>query len=451
MSFRLAAVLATLGASALLATPAMATFPGNGNGRVAYSGLHDGKTGIFTVKADGTDTQLLIAGNVFDPAWAPHGEQIAWENWGQIGLVRTDGTGWTMLTDRSEIDFAQDPAWSPDGTKIAFAGQNWGDYYYGSSADIYVVDVDGTDVHKVTDTPNDWESEPAWSPDGTRIAFTSPTWSSTSYSNDIYTVKPDGSDRKNLTKGGFNRSPNWSPDGARLVFARSGFGGAGVVSTIAADGTDYRDLFQVGETPVYSPDGTQILFNRALPYPAFTNALVTMPVDGGTLRSLTAAADFANQPDWQALQVAPDYTSPLPVLGTLETAPPDATAALKAYVSALLGKVRGALRKAGLGDLARGVVLTQAVPSAGTLQIDLLGTTARASAAAKKKRLKVLATGRATAKKAGKLKVRVRATKAGRKAIKKAKRVRLTLRVSFKAKGSPKITRSTKITLKRKK
>ena len=94
------------------------------------------------------------------------------------------------------------------------------------------------------------------------------------------------------------------------------------------------------------------------------------------------------QPDWQALQATPDYSSPAPVVpgGHAST---DAGAALRAYVAGVLGKAAKALRKAGLAGLVRGVQITQPAPSAGTLTIDLLGSSAGASAAAKKKKLRI--------------------------------------------------------------
>ena len=439
---------ATLCVCAVLAPPALATFPGKANGRIAYAGMHDGKNGLFTINPDGSDVRTLVQGFLYDPAWAPHGEQVAWETWSQIGLVKSDGSGWTMLTDKTEIDFAQDPTWSPDGTKLAFVGQDYDSspYYsgYGSSSEIYTIDVDGTNLRKVTDTGDVYESSPSWSPDGTRIAYTAPTFAPMSYSHDVYTIRPDGTDRVNLTKGGWNESPNWAPDSSRIVFNRSG-----VISTMSADGSDHRSLGWGGGEPVYSPDGTTILFGLATPYPDYTLSLVTMPVGGGALKTLTAPTDISMHPDWQPLQAAPDYSNTAPVVpgGRPST---DAGAALRAYVAGVLGKTAKALRKAGLAGLVRGVQVTQPAPSAGTLTIDLLGAGAGASAAAKKK-LRIHATGRATAKKPGKLKVRVKATKAGRKALKRAKRMKMQLRVTFKPKGAAKVTRSTKVILKRRK
>ena len=73
--------------------------------------------------------------------------------------MRADGTDETRLTTNPAED--REPAWSPDGTKIAF---------FRAASGIYVMDADGTGVTLVTPTPGRI-GLPAWSPDGTKIAF----------------------------------------------------------------------------------------------------------------------------------------------------------------------------------------------------------------------------------------------------------------------------------------
>ena len=79
-----------------------------------------------------------------------------------------------------------DPAWSPDGTRIAFGSNRDGD------RDIYVMDADGGNVQQLTDDPES-DRDPAWSPDGTRIAFTR--------NGDIYVMDADGGNVQLLTDG----------------------------------------------------------------------------------------------------------------------------------------------------------------------------------------------------------------------------------------------------------
>jgi Tol biopolymer transport system component len=112
---------------------------------------------------------------------------------------------------------AQEPAryddlfatWSPDGGTIAFTSNRTGD------PEIYVVGADGTNVTRLTATPGR-DAHPAFSPDGTRIAFQSPRDGGHTR---IFLMDLDGSDQRAITSNtGFCGVPVWSPDGARLAF-----------------------------------------------------------------------------------------------------------------------------------------------------------------------------------------------------------------------------------------
>ena len=84
----------------------------------------------------------------------------------------------TRLSDGTAGD--SDPAWSPDGNRIAFKSDR------GGNTDIYVMHADGTDITRLTNTATG-AREPAWSPDGSRIAFTS-----LGGNYDIYVMNADG-------------------------------------------------------------------------------------------------------------------------------------------------------------------------------------------------------------------------------------------------------------------
>lgn len=127
-----------------------------------------------------------------------------------IHVMRADGTGQRHLVSLgTEIYFnAQAPAWSPDGSKIAY--ESFDDF------DIHIINVDGTGRFRLTH--NDGiDRVPTWSPGGTRIAFTS--------SHNLYVIGADGSGQVRLTDegliGGGAWSPSWSPDGTRIAFSSS--------------------------------------------------------------------------------------------------------------------------------------------------------------------------------------------------------------------------------------
>ena len=96
------------------------------------------------------------------------------------------------------------PAWSPDGTRIAFSRREADSYYY----DIYVMDADGSDPVNLTNGAPPSDLTPTWSPDGTRIAFQS----SRVAPYEIYVMNADGTGQVDLTNTSAKESwPVWSP------------------------------------------------------------------------------------------------------------------------------------------------------------------------------------------------------------------------------------------------
>jgi Tol biopolymer transport system component/outer membrane protein OmpA-like peptidoglycan-associated protein len=101
-----------------------------------------------------------------------------------------------------------DPAWSPDGSRIAFQSDRDGD------PDVYVMNADGSDVRQLTNSPG-FDGAPSWSPDGTRIAFASERTGN----SDVFVMGADGSGQTPITQTpGFDSRPAWSPDGSRIAF-----------------------------------------------------------------------------------------------------------------------------------------------------------------------------------------------------------------------------------------
>ena len=143
----------------------------------------------------------------------------------------------------------EDPAWSPDGTRIAFVSNRAGPF------DVYVMNADGSGQTRLTFEVVD-AHHPAWSPDGTRIAF-----DGNNPSQDIVVVNANGSGR-HIVAGGDNiqNGPAWTADGARIVF-RDFSQGTGL-SSVAADGTGRAPLIADAAQPDVSPDGARVAFVR---------------------------------------------------------------------------------------------------------------------------------------------------------------------------------------------
>lgn len=247
---------------------------------------------------------LGIAGLVraWDPAAPPTpasedqgavGEKIAYRYNGVIGVIDADGGEVRWLPTR-RAGLALDPAWSPDGTRIAFSGAEFTVVEREGRDDlgiddrgIYVINADGTDLVRLTPSrlpssrrifPED--TLPAWSPDGTRIAFlrTYP-----SGNEEIYTMNADGSGLRPLTDEAQEQISAerlaWSPDGSEVIVSTDlpnpsddstrwyGFDAIDVDSSqrrqvagpilLPPDDPTIRT-----KAPILSPDGTRVAFVR---------------------------------------------------------------------------------------------------------------------------------------------------------------------------------------------
>jgi Tol biopolymer transport system component len=167
----------------------------------------------------------------------------------QIVTVNGDGTAMTPLTDLPTNQFH--PAWSPDGSRIAFDAQS--DV---GEMQIRVMDADGSNLQVLTEGPG-WNYLPAWSPDAARIAFVS----NRDGNNEIYVMNADGSGQERLTTGEEeDLSPTWSPDGAGIAF-QSNRDGFNRIYLMKVDGSSVTRLTgSEGFDPAWSADGTRIAF-----------------------------------------------------------------------------------------------------------------------------------------------------------------------------------------------
>ena len=177
------------------------------------------------VNADGTDDQPFPAAPRHQPVLSPDGSKFAYidyipPGYSQIFVRNIDGSGARQLTGGEGPGSGRyDPDWSPDGGKIAFTGP-------GPGTDIHVMNSDGTNQTRLLNsvTMSGWD--PSWSPDGAKIAFTS---GSGGGQYDVFVINSDGSGLVNLTDNYVgppdytridDEEPAWSPDGTRIAFLR---------------------------------------------------------------------------------------------------------------------------------------------------------------------------------------------------------------------------------------
>ncbi len=130
-----------------------------------------------------------------------------------IWVMHPDGTGQTNLNNTPELN-EWAPAWSPDGTRIAYIE---GDNY---SNRIMVMNADGTGQAPIVPTPF-FQFGPTWSADGTQIAFTRQVEGQVITTQfDILVINVDGTGETNLTNSDYDEiDAAWSPDGSKIAFA----------------------------------------------------------------------------------------------------------------------------------------------------------------------------------------------------------------------------------------
>ena len=208
------------------------------------------------------------------------GTRSVWN--GDIYVVNADGTERTRLTRNPAEEFS--PAWSPDGTKIAFSR------FTGSRFQIFVMNADGSGAVQLT-FADAAATGAAWSPDGTRIAFTR-----CGDSCDVYVMDADGRNVRRLTYGDppGDESPTWSPDGRSIAFAD--IDGIFAISPGGGAWSRVTDGPADDASPAWSPTGSEIAFDSSRGL--FNGDIYVVSVTGKGMRQLTDSAPLDTHPAW---------------------------------------------------------------------------------------------------------------------------------------------------------
>ena len=233
----------------------------------------------------------------YDPAWSPDGRCLAMtrggyptgSHWYADVLVRRDTRSLAIPGGMSSISGS--PSWAPDGRRLVVVGYQWNDggglYIQGVGTKTDVA-LTPEDQDPTTATPDD---DPAWSPDGSTIAFVRHTRRAPHVS--IYLIRPDGTKLRRLTTLEADY-PTWSPDSKELAFETGGR-----IAVANADGSGLRFLTSPTGSdtdPAWSPGGSAIAFVRFPTKAARIAEVWIMRLDGSDQRLVIKNGE---QPAWK--------------------------------------------------------------------------------------------------------------------------------------------------------
>ncbi len=313
----------TATATRVVDTPTLATTPlpvstplGGGSGQIAFASERSGLPQIYLSNIDGTNVKALtsLQDGACQPAWSPDGKllvfispcpkrgdffETAYTN-SSLYLMNADGSNITQLTNVPGADF--DPAWSPDGKRIAFASMRDG------KKQIYVLETVSLAVTRLTDTGTGIEtSQPAWSPNGKWIAYMVKRLGT----YQIWVMDNTGQKNEQIVRSGlelWDFNPIWSPDGTFVLFSQrrsSGFSPPWLMSVqypVTGEAVRLSQFPSPIEDVEYSPDGLWLIA-EGMDAEGKNRDIYFMTVTAGNRTRLTdhEAVDF--DPAWRPLQI----------------------------------------------------------------------------------------------------------------------------------------------------
>ncbi|MBD0329668.1 MAG: PD40 domain-containing protein [Thermoleophilia bacterium] len=277
---------------------------------LVFTGFRSGRPGdVYVIRRNGRAERRLTTTPQHEdtPRWSPDGSRIAFvrhvDEVPQLFVMNVDGSGVRRLTTAREPSFA--PTWSPDALRIAFTRGR--DSVIGSDAlgddrravgvsqdtrpsEIHVLDLESGGETQLTH--NDAiDTQPAWSPDGQLIAFTSDRTGTGA--QQIFVMRPDGTAQRKLTDepvSFFNElRPAWTRDGSAIAFVSERHPPLGntEIYAVDADGGNVRRVtfndFH-DDWPAWAPDGELAIARGRT---SFRPEVWVMSPDGSLARKLT--------------------------------------------------------------------------------------------------------------------------------------------------------------------
>jgi Tol biopolymer transport system component len=303
-------VTATLDSTAV----PLATLTGGGSGQIAFASSRSGVPQIYLINLDLTGLTPLtnMDEGACQPSWSPDGSQIVFispcKTRGEffnniytnssLYVMNADGSGQKPLTIVPGSDF--DPAWSPDGKRIAFTSLRDG------KKDIYVLTLESEAIVRLTTVSSDIQenSQPSWSPFGNLIAYTVKRFGA----YQIWVMSDTGQGNTQIVRSGqqvWDFLPTWAPDGETILFSQRDVGPSRPwLMSIRYEDRETKDAARLDlprpiEDVEFSPDGAWLVFESI--DNTGNRDVYFMTTTGGNRTRLTIDPNVDFDPTWRPI------------------------------------------------------------------------------------------------------------------------------------------------------